>query len=63
MAYRDFDRDDDLELEFYVAERLGMTVARLRVDMTNDEFVRWAVYHGRRAQRAQLDAEAAGARP
>lgn len=60
MAYRDFDRDDDLELEFYVADRLGMTVARLRAEMGNDEFVRWAVYHGRKAQRAQLETETDG---
>jgi hypothetical protein len=44
----------DLELEHYVAERLGMTVARLRHEMTQEEFVRWSVYYGRKGQRAQL---------
>lgn len=33
-----------------------MTVAELENTMSNDEFVRWAVYHGRRAQRDELNA-------
>lgn len=41
-------------MEFFVAEHLGMTVGRLRVEMSNDEFVRWAVYFGRKSQRWQL---------
>ncbi len=53
--YLEFERDTDLEMEFYVAEQLGMTVAALRRDMTNDEFLRWAVYFARKAQRRQLE--------
>jgi hypothetical protein len=31
-----------------------MTVAELRDRMSGDEFARWAVYQGRKAQREQL---------
>lgn len=41
-------------MEFYVAEQLGMTVAALRRDMSNDEFVAWSIYFARRAQRQEL---------
>lgn len=53
-AYKAFDADPELEFEFYLADRLGMTVDRLRAEMTQDEFVRWSVYHGRIAQRREL---------
>lgn len=33
-----------------------MTVAELEATMSNDEFVRWAVYHGKKNQKAQLEA-------
>lgn len=41
-------------MEFFVAEKLGMTVAALRRDMSADEFLRWTIYFGRKGQRAQL---------
>lgn len=31
-----------------------MTVASLRTEMSNEEFVRWSVYYARIAQRRQL---------
>ena len=34
-----------------------MTVAQLRQEMGHDEFVRWGVYHGRKAQEQQLAAK------
>lgn len=34
-----------------------MTVARLRAEMSSDEFLRWSVYLGRKAQREQLAAK------
>lgn len=33
-----------------------MTVAQLREQMSNDEYMRWNVYYGRIAQRQQLEA-------
>jgi len=32
-----------------------MTVARLKTEMSNDEYVRWGVYYGRKAQREELE--------
>lgn len=43
-----------LENEHFVAERLGMTVHRLRREMPNAEFVNWLVYFGRKQQREEL---------
>lgn len=36
-----------------------MTVARLRAEMSNDEFTRWGIYYGRKAQREELAAKTA----
>ena len=44
----------DLEFEHYLAERLHMTVGRLRQEMSAEEFMRWSVYYGRKAQRQEL---------
>lgn len=44
-----------LEFEFYLAERLRMTVARLRREMSAREFMMWSVYYGRKAQRQELE--------
>jgi hypothetical protein len=46
----------ELEFEFYLAERLGMTVATLRRTMSAFEFMQWSVYYGRKAQRQELAA-------
>jgi hypothetical protein len=42
------------EFEFYLAQKLGMTVARLRAEMSNLEYVHWVIYYGRAAQRRQI---------
>lgn len=47
--------DPTTEFEFYLAQKLGKTVAELH-QMDNDEFVGWSVYYGRKAQRAELAA-------
>lgn len=39
----------------FLAQKLGMTVARLRADMDNGEFVRWHMYYARKAQREELE--------
>ena len=43
-----------------LAEKLGMTVAQLRAEMSNAEFLAWSVYLGRRAQRDELAAKTRG---
>lgn len=49
----------ELEFEFYLAEQLRMTVARLRREMTAREFMEWGVYYGRKAQKRELAAKTA----
>lgn len=39
-----------------------MTVAELRSRMGSDEFQRWGIYYGRKAQREELAAKQAKAR-
>lgn len=51
-----FETNPELEFEFYLADRLGMTVARMRDEMSADEFMRWDIFHARKAQRMELAA-------
>lgn len=44
----------------FLAQKLGMTLTQLRAEMPAAEFVRWGVYYGRQAQRAQLDGARSG---
>ncbi len=46
----------ELEFEFYLAERLHMTVDQLRRRMSQREFMQWSVYFGRKAQRQEMEA-------
>lgn len=57
----EFEDDSDAEFEFFLAETLGRTVVELG-EMSNDEFVRWAVYFGRKAQRQDIEAKKAKGR-
>lgn len=44
-----------MEAEFFVAAELGWrSVEAMRLGLSNDEFVRWCVYFGRRAQRQEI---------
>lgn len=38
----------------FLARELRMTVGRLRTEMSNQEFVSWGIYFGRKAQREQI---------
>lgn len=53
-AYVALENDSELEFEFYLAQKLGMTVARMRREMSNKEFVHWGMFYARKAQRQQL---------
>jgi hypothetical protein len=54
VAYAQFENDDELEFEFYLAQKLGMTVEAMRDNMSNAEFVRWGIYYARKAQRQEI---------
>jgi hypothetical protein len=58
-AYKRFDANPDVEFEFYLADKLSRTVAELRESVSNEEFVEWSVYYGRKAQRQELAAKMA----
>lgn len=48
------EQNPELEFEFYLATKLGKTLAELR-QMDQHEFGQWAIYFGRKAQRQQLE--------
>jgi hypothetical protein len=45
----------DLEFEHFLAQKLSMTVARMRTEMPAEEYTAWSVYYGRMAQRQQIE--------
>jgi hypothetical protein len=57
-----FETNPDLEFEFFLAEKLGKTVDELRERLSGDEFTRWYVYFGRKAQQRELAVAKARAR-
>jgi len=56
----EFESDPDAEFEFFLAEKLGRFVEELE-ELPNEEFVRWRVYFGRKAQRREIEAKKAQA--
>jgi hypothetical protein len=52
--YKNFETNPDEEFDFFLAEKLHMTVARLRRSMSADEWARWWIYYSRKAQREEL---------
>lgn len=58
-AYLEIEENADVEFEFFLAEKLRMTVARLHEEMSHEEFVRWNVYYARKAQLEELAAQKA----
>lgn len=51
------DSNGTLEFEFFLAAKLGMTVAEMRLRMSSQEFVHWDIYYARIAQREELAAK------
>ena len=53
--YLEMEHSPTLEFEHFLCSKLGgMTVEEMRERMSNEEFVRWSVYYGRKAQREEL---------
>jgi hypothetical protein len=44
----------------FLAEQLHMTVAQMRVELSNHEYLRWSMYYARQAQRRQLAEQMVG---
>jgi hypothetical protein len=51
-----------LFFEFFLATELGMTVSRLRTELTDAEFVHFAAYYEVKGKREQQEIEKAKAR-
>ena len=58
-ATRDLIEGTELGFEFWLADRLKMTLGQLR-QMPNAEFEGWRVFHAIRAQQIELARAAAG---
>jgi len=56
------DDGGELRFEFYLADRLRMTVAELRERMSAHEFLQWSRYHTVLRQEQELAESRAGAR-
>jgi hypothetical protein len=52
--------EPETEFEFFLAAKLGRTVAELQAGLSNVEWVGWQVYYGRKAQRDELAMSKAG---
>jgi hypothetical protein len=50
-----FEASPETEFEFFLAQKLGRTVAELRTGMSNQELVEWGVFYARKAQREELE--------
>jgi hypothetical protein len=53
--YKELETSPDLLFELFLAEKLGLTLDRLRSEMSNEEFLLWNVYYARSAQITQLE--------
>jgi hypothetical protein len=56
----DLEDDPDLEFEFFLAAELSMTVARLRAEMSQGEFVYWSRFYSRKHAQQELESLKAG---
>lgn len=52
--------DGDVEFEFFLATKLGMTVSDLRRRMSQSEFLTWSMYYARQAQAQEIESKKAG---
>lgn len=51
------ENDSGLEFDFFLAQKLSMTVADLRERMSSQEWLEWSVYYARIAQQRELQAK------
>lgn len=51
------DKDHYLFLQFFIAEKLGMTLVQLRTSMSVEELVAWSAYCSVKSDREQKEIE------
>lgn len=49
------ERNPELEFEFFLAQKLSMTVAQMRHQVSSEEFLHWYIFFARKAQREELE--------
>jgi hypothetical protein len=49
-----FETDGDFAFSFFLAEKLGCTVADLTAKISQREYMQWSIWYGRRAQQREL---------
>jgi hypothetical protein len=49
-----FEADPLIEFDHFLAEKLGMSVARMQAEVSAAEHLSWQIYYGRQAQRTEL---------
>ena len=49
------ERNPELEFEFFLAQKLSMTVAQMRQQVSSEEFLHWYIYYARKSQREELE--------
>lgn len=60
VAWLALEEDPELEFEFFLADRLSMTVRQLRQEMDGNEFLLWSRFHSRRAAEQEIEAARMG---
>jgi hypothetical protein len=55
-TYLRLENDPAYHFDFFLAEKLGLTVRRLRREISNHEYQAWAVYYARKRQQQELAA-------
>ena len=55
--YLRFENEPGAEFEFFLAQKLGKTVAQLQREMSQAEFVAWDIYYQRIVQQSELEAK------
>lgn len=59
-AWLALEENHDLEFEYFLAQKLSMTRARMIAEMSNAEFVYWSRFYSRREAENEVEAAKAG---
>lgn len=52
--YREFEERPDIEFDYFLAAKLGMTVDFMRRNVSADEYLGWSTFYKRKAQQEEL---------
>lgn len=55
-AWIRLETDPEFHFDYFLAEKMGRTVAELRSTISAAEWITWGIYYGRKAQQRELAA-------